>query len=63
LVVQAQELIGARSEGERPSWNFSNNVAVVTVPGDHFTMLGEHADTTARAVDEWLAALERAENG
>ena len=29
---------------------------VVDVPGDHFTMLGEHAATTARAVDDWLRA-------
>jgi thioesterase domain-containing protein len=60
LLVRAQELIGVRPENvrERPSWAFSSRIAVVDVPGDHFTMLGDHADTTARAVDEWLAELE-----
>ncbi|MGA4847257.1 thioesterase domain-containing protein [Streptomyces sp. G5(2025)] len=29
----------------------------VTVPGDHFTVLEEHARTTARAVHDWLADL------
>jgi polyketide synthase 12 len=60
LLVRAQELIGVRPENvrERISWAFSSRTAVVDVPGDHFTMLGDHADTTARAVDEWLAELE-----
>ncbi len=29
----------------------------VTVPGDHFTVLEEHAATTARAAHDWLAGL------
>ena len=32
-------------------------LAVVDVPGDHFTMMSDHAETTARAVNEWLAGL------
>jgi len=61
LLVRAQELIEARrgNTRERHSWAFSSHVDVVDVPGDHFTMLGEHADTTAQAVDEWLAELGR----
>jgi thioesterase domain-containing protein/acyl carrier protein len=40
-------------------WLFSSDVTVVKVPGDHFTMMVEHADTTARAVSEWLSELQR----
>jgi NADPH:quinone reductase-like Zn-dependent oxidoreductase/acyl carrier protein len=59
LVVRAQELIGAQSENaQRPSSDFSSRVDVVDVPGDHFTMMIDHADTTSQAVDEWLAGLE-----
>jgi mycoketide-CoA synthase len=65
LLVRAQEIIGVRPErperpgnvSERISWAFSSRTAVVDVPGDHFTMLTDHADTTARAVDGWLAEL------
>ena len=59
LLVRAQELIGARpgDDQERLSWPFSSHVTVVDVPGDHFTMMGDHADTTTRAVSEWLAEL------
>ena len=38
------------------SWEFSSSVTVVDVPGNHFTMIGEHADTTAQAVSDWLAS-------
>ncbi|MFC8491692.1 SDR family NAD(P)-dependent oxidoreductase [Streptomyces sp. NPDC057235] len=31
--------------------------AVADVPGNHFTMMTEHAPTTARTVDDWLGAL------
>jgi mycoketide-CoA synthase len=59
LVVRAQELIGERSENvQRPSSEFSSRVDVVDVPGDHFTMMTDHADTTSQAVDEWLAGLQ-----
>ncbi|MFD1758278.1 SDR family NAD(P)-dependent oxidoreductase [Streptomyces lienomycini] len=36
-----------------PRWGLPH--AEVTVPGDHFTMLEEHARTTALAVHRWLA--------
>jgi hypothetical protein len=39
------------------SLSFSSDVTTVRVPGDHFTMMTDHADTTARAVSEWLATL------
>ena len=39
-------------------WDFSSRSTVVEVPGDHFSMLGEHADTTAAAIDQWLTGLQ-----
>ncbi|MBB4689245.1 type I polyketide synthase [Amycolatopsis jiangsuensis] len=36
-------------------WDLAHDVTTVTVPGDHFTMMRDHAETTARAVEEWLA--------
>ncbi|WP_237534645.1 hypothetical protein, partial [Streptomyces sp. SID3343] len=35
-----------------PDWSLPH--AEVTVPGNHFTMLEEHARTTALAVHRWL---------
>uniref|UniRef100_UPI002F915322 type I polyketide synthase n=1 Tax=Streptomyces atratus TaxID=1893 RepID=UPI002F915322 len=35
-----------------PDWNRPH--AEITVPGDHFTMLEEHARTTALAIHQWL---------
>ncbi|MGW2282882.1 type I polyketide synthase [Streptomyces sp. NPDC001770] len=37
-------------------WGYSGNLTSVTVPGDHFTMIGSHAGTTAQAVEAWLDA-------
>jgi hypothetical protein len=39
----------------RPSWPLPHEVT--DVPGDHFTVLESHADTTAAAVRTWLASL------
>ncbi|MFJ4566100.1 type I polyketide synthase [Streptomyces caelestis] len=58
LLVRAQERSGTH---DRPRWPLADTV--VDVPGDHFTMLGEHAATTARAVDEWLRAALAADRG
>jgi thioesterase domain-containing protein/acyl carrier protein len=41
----------------RPTWVFSRHATAVEVPGDHFSMLGEHVETTAAAVERWLAQL------
>jgi len=38
----------------RTSWQWARTV--VDVPGDHFTMMEGHADSTARAVADWLDA-------
>jgi thioesterase domain-containing protein/acyl carrier protein len=37
------------------SWDQPHSA--VDVPGDHFSMMEDHVDTTARAVHDWLAAL------
>ena len=59
LLVRAQEPIGGSPEsgGWKASWSFSSRLTMLDVPGNHFTMMAEHAPTTARAVNEWLAAL------
>jgi thioesterase domain-containing protein len=64
LLVRAQELIGAQpgEDWERFSWAYSTRVTVADVPGDHFTMMSDHAETTARAVNEWLAGLGKGES-
>ncbi|QBS39351.1 type I polyketide synthase [Nocardia sp. CS682] len=38
-----------------PSWKLCD--ADLAVAGDHFTIVGEHAEDAALAVDSWLAAL------
>jgi thioesterase domain-containing protein len=64
LLVRAQEHTGGLSESEEweLSWTLSSRVTVVDVPGDHFTMMRDHADTTAQAVNEWLVELQRNSN-
>ncbi|MGW7705721.1 type I polyketide synthase [Streptomyces sp. NPDC054771] len=37
-----------------PEWSLPH--AEITVPGDHFTMLEEHARTTALAIHQWLGS-------
>ncbi|ONK14925.1 Erythronolide synthase, modules 5 and 6 [Streptomyces sp. MP131-18] len=36
-------------------WAYSGDVTPVAVPGDHFSMIGSRAETTALAVESWLA--------
>ncbi|MEU4180562.1 type I polyketide synthase [Streptomyces sp. NPDC026589] len=48
-------LVRATERGDthdRPRWALADTT--VDVPGDHFTVLAEHAGTTARAVTGWL---------
>jgi thioesterase domain-containing protein len=37
-------------------WTYAGDVSRAAVPGDHFSMIGAHAETTAQAVEDWLAA-------
>ena len=59
LLVRAAEPLGGApgNDAWKPSWAFSSDVTVIDVPGDHFTMMSDHADTTARTVNQWLAEL------
>jgi hypothetical protein len=54
MLVKAHDpLPGLIRYGEwTASW--SSRHAAVEVPGTHLTMLGDHADTTAQVVDDWL---------
>jgi thioesterase domain-containing protein/acyl carrier protein len=56
LLVRAQELVvGSPGFDDLDvSWDSSSNMTIIDVPGNHFTMMGEHADITARAVNRWL---------
>ncbi|MEU6058817.1 type I polyketide synthase [Streptomyces sp. NPDC047097] len=53
LFVRARDLL----PGTEPAPAWGRPHSEVTVDGDHFTMLEEHARTTARAVDRWLAEV------
>ncbi|WP_308356480.1 type I polyketide synthase [Streptomyces sp. ODS05-4] len=50
LFVRARDLL----PGAEPAPAWPRPHTEVTVPGDHFTLLEEHARTTAEAVDRWL---------
>ncbi|GAA3846342.1 hypothetical protein GCM10022243_10650 [Saccharothrix violaceirubra] len=60
LLLRAGEpLRGTITDGPhdwRPTWPFPHEVA--DVPGDHFTVLEDHAETTVRAVRDWLATFD-----
>jgi acyl carrier protein len=61
LELRAAEAIAGSRQGDstgNPPWPFSGNVTVMDVPGDHFTMLGAQATTTAQAVNQWLTELQ-----
>jgi pimeloyl-ACP methyl ester carboxylesterase len=47
---------GAGSDSRVP-WELSSNLVTADVPGDHFSMLTDHAATTAQAVNQWLDGL------
>ncbi|AZQ74436.1 acyltransferase domain-containing protein [Streptomyces luteoverticillatus] len=53
LMVRASELPGD-SGGKRSTWPLAHTE--VTVPGSHVTMIDEFAESTARAVADWLAS-------
>jgi thioesterase domain-containing protein/acyl carrier protein len=54
LLVKAGDPIPgvARNGGWTATWTLRHTA--VEIPGTHLTILEDHADTTARAVDEWL---------
>ncbi|MEU2241678.1 beta-ketoacyl synthase N-terminal-like domain-containing protein [Streptomyces sp. NPDC018338] len=60
LLVRASEPLGEWSE-ERGDWRAHWDLphTVVDVPGDHFTMMRDHAPAVAGAVISWLDAVEQ----
>ncbi|HUN78826.1 MAG TPA: type I polyketide synthase [Solirubrobacteraceae bacterium] len=60
LLVRASEPMpdAPDDDGWRASWSSAHGT--VEVPGDHFTIIEEHAAATARAVGEWLSATDLA---
>jgi acyl carrier protein/pimeloyl-ACP methyl ester carboxylesterase len=59
LQVQAKDPIpGAMGlTTEKLTWVFSRHSTAVGVSGDHFSMLGEHVDSTAAVIEQWLSEL------
>jgi acyl transferase domain-containing protein/acyl-CoA synthetase (AMP-forming)/AMP-acid ligase II/NADP-dependent 3-hydroxy acid dehydrogenase YdfG/acyl carrier protein len=55
LFVRAATPPHGDTAGERASWDLPHST--VTVTGDHFTILEEHSESTARAVHRWLTEL------
>ncbi|MGY0055443.1 type I polyketide synthase [Streptomyces sp. LZ34] len=55
LAAPALFLRGRDGEQSPPVWGVPHTV--MDVAGDHFTMLEEHADATARHVDQWLREI------
>ncbi|WP_277743842.1 type I polyketide synthase [Streptomyces sp. LX-29] len=56
LLLRAVEpLPGYPAEDWRASWQLAHTA--VDVPGDHFTVIGEHAPDTLRAMADWLSTL------
>ncbi|MFF3784474.1 SDR family NAD(P)-dependent oxidoreductase [Streptomyces sp. NPDC001933] len=52
LYVRARDLLPGADPA--PDWSLPH--AEIIVPGDHFTMLEEHARSTALAIHEWLGS-------
>ncbi|MGW0606198.1 type I polyketide synthase [Streptomyces sp. NPDC002640] len=59
LLLRASQPLREPADGRdwRSTWKAADDV--VDVPGDHFTMMAEHAGTTARAVHRWIGELPR----
>ncbi len=60
LIVRSKEFMPGLPEDRGYDDTFlplSGEVTTMQVPGGHFTMMTDHADTTARAVSEWIAEL------
>jgi len=58
VVIQADEQFGGASEGPASEWSDLDACdTVVSVPGNHFSMMDAHADTTARAIRDVIGNL------
>ena len=54
LLVRASEPLGPVRDGQdwRSDWEFAKST--VDVPGNHFSMILDHAGTTAHVIDRWI---------
>jgi pimeloyl-ACP methyl ester carboxylesterase/acyl carrier protein len=60
LLIRASEPLGDAFEGGRlPSWQTPEDTVQIT--GDHFGLIEDVAEETARATEVWLAAQDRSE--
>jgi acyl transferase domain-containing protein/thioesterase domain-containing protein len=60
LLLRPQRPVGRASGGSEPGgwqsgWDRADTVR--TIPGDHFSMIEDQSETTARAIQDWLAGL------
>jgi acyl transferase domain-containing protein/thioesterase domain-containing protein len=60
LLVRATEPMDGISPGRewRASWEYADTV--LDTPGNHFTMMEEHAEVTVKAIHAWLSGLPAA---
>ncbi|MEV4880786.1 thioesterase domain-containing protein [Streptomyces cyaneofuscatus] len=56
LLVRADEPLAAWSAGDNWRSTYRHPHTVVDTAGDHFSMMEEHAVSTASAVETWIAA-------
>jgi thioesterase domain-containing protein len=58
-LVHATEPVGPVAEGEEwnVSWTFARTVTALEAPGNHFSLIREHAASTAQIVSDWLGAM------
>jgi thioesterase domain-containing protein/NADP-dependent 3-hydroxy acid dehydrogenase YdfG len=59
LHVRAAEALDNATEGDEwsVSWRYARTVTTADVPGNHFTMIKENANSTAQAINGWLTAM------
>ncbi|MEU5420732.1 type I polyketide synthase, partial [Streptomyces sp. NPDC020667] len=55
LAVKAEDTFTGSEEGVDEESAWGDEVTRIEVPGDHFTMMEDHAGATAQAVLDWLA--------
>ena len=56
LLVQADESLLGIADQKRSESSWEIPLESVKTRGDHFTMIEEHAESTARAIERWLVA-------
>jgi hypothetical protein len=52
LLIRAQDALPGWPDDWRSEWRFEHDTT--DVPGNHFTMMEQHADDTASAIETWL---------